>query len=96
VNDACTWREPGGCEACFKRYHSHPSTVGTISQEKLEEMYRKMIVRPDPKVKSRVLQEAIYNYFTIMKNQISSSIDTVSRIMTNKLSYPYLSYEGQL
>ena len=55
-----------------------------------------MMVRPDPKVKSRVFQEAIYNYFIIMKSQITSSIDAVSKVMTNKLQYPYLYNQRQL
>ena len=55
-----------------------------------------MIIRPDPKPKSRILQEAIYNYFVIMKTQITSSIDAVSRAITQKLNNPYLSREGQL
>jgi hypothetical protein len=55
-----------------------------------------MIIRPDPKVKSRILQEALYNYFIIMKSHITSSIDTVSRVITNRLNYPYLYQEDQL
>lgn len=31
-----------------------------------------------------------------MKSQISTSIDAVSRAITNKLNYPYLNREGQL
>jgi len=31
-----------------------------------------------------------------MKTQISTSIDAVSRAITNKLSFPYLCSEGQL
>lgn len=90
LNESCNWREAGGCEHCFKRYHSHPSNIGTITQDKLDDYYRKMIVRPDPKIKSRILQEAVYNYFIIMKSQISSSLETVSRAITNRLNYPYL------
>ncbi len=55
-----------------------------------------MIIRPDPKPKSRILQEAVYNYFIIMKSLISTSIDTVSRNITNRLNFPYLSQSGQL
>jgi hypothetical protein len=55
-----------------------------------------MIIRPDPKVKSRILQEAVYNYFIIMKGHLTSSIDAVSRVITNRLNYPYLHQEGQL
>lgn len=55
-----------------------------------------MIVRPDPKAKSRVLQEAVYNYFIIMKSQITTSIDTVSRVIASRLQYPYLYHEKQL
>lgn len=32
----------------------------------------------------------------IMKSQLSSSIDAVSRVMSNRLSYPYLSEQEQL
>lgn len=49
-----------------------------------------MIIRPDPKVKSRILQEAVYNYFIIMKSQITSSLEAVSRSITSRLNYPYL------
>lgn len=42
-------------------------------------------------MKSKIIQETVYNYFIIMKSQISASIDTVSRVITNKLGYPYLS-----
>ncbi len=31
-----------------------------------------------------------------MKSQISASIDAVSRVITNRLNYPYLNEEGQL
>lgn len=55
-----------------------------------------MIVRPDPKAKSRIFQEAIYNYLVTMKNQFTSSIDTISRAVTNRLSYPHLFREGQI
>ena len=55
-----------------------------------------MMVRPDPKVKSRVFQEAIFNYFIIMKSQITTSIDAVSKVMASKLQYPYLYNQGQL
>lgn len=55
-----------------------------------------MIIRPDPKVKSRILQEAVYNYFIIMKSHLTSSIDAVSRVITNRLNYTYLNQEGQL
>ena len=53
-------------------------------------------MKTDVKVKVRPLQEAIYNYFMIMKSQISSSIDAVSRVLNNRLSYPYLSQQDQL
>lgn len=53
-------------------------------------MQRLFYVRPEIKLKSRILQEAVYNYFIIMKSQISASIDAVSRVITNKLNYPYL------
>lgn len=55
-----------------------------------------MIVRPDPKPKSRILQEAVYNYFMIMKSLLSTSMDTVSRNITNRLNFPYLAEAGQL
>lgn len=54
-----------------------------------------MIVRPDPKAKSRIFIEAIYNYLLIMKNQFNSSIDAITKAVSNRLSYPYLYREGQ-
>lgn len=54
------------------------------------------MIRPDPKVKSRILQDAIYNYFVILKSEINSSIDTVSRAIMNKLNYPFLNFTGHL
>ena len=47
-------------------------------------------------MKSRALQDAVSAYFTIMKTQMSSSIDAVSRVMANKLSHPFLFKKGQL
>ena len=54
------------------------------------------MLKNEVKLKCRPLQEAIYNYFMIMKSQISSSLDAVSRAIINKISHPYLEHEGQL
>ena len=47
-------------------------------------------------MKSRALQDAVSSYFTIMKTQMSSSIDAVSRVMVSKLSHPFLFKKGQI
>ena len=48
------------------------------------------------KVKCRTLQDAVSSYFAIMKTQMSSSIDAVSRVVVSKLSHPFLYKKGQL
>lgn len=53
-------------------------------------MFKKTVLKHEVKYKSRPLQEAVYNYFMILKSQISSSIDSVSRGIINRISHPYL------
>ena len=47
------------------------------------------------KPKGKILQEAVYNYFIIMKSQINASLDVVSRYISMKLNNPYLCSENQ-
>ena len=48
------------------------------------------------KPKYRTLQEIIYNYFTRVKNEVTSALDSVSKILINQIGYPYLYNNGQL
>lgn len=90
LSEECDYKDLCGCKMCFKRFHRHGQNLDTLELEKLEELFRCFCVRSDVKMKSNLLQEAVENYFTIMKSQISASIDAVSRIIANKLKYPYL------
>ena len=67
-----------------------------MNELELDAIFKKTVLKSDVKIKSRPLAEAIYNYFMIMKSQISSSIDAVSRGIINKISHPYMFREGQL
>jgi len=42
------------------------------------------------KPKCRVLQEAIYSYFTLIKTEITSSIEIACKNIINQIGYPYL------
>lgn len=44
----------------------------------------------------RPLKEAIYNYFNIIKGQLSSYIDAMSADLLNRITFPYIRKEGKL
>ena len=48
------------------------------------------------KVKFRPFKEAIYNYFNILKGQVSTYLDRMSSNLLNKVSYPYIEKSGHM
>jgi len=42
------------------------------------------------KPKCRILQEAIFSYFTLIKTELSNSMDIICKNIINQIGYPYL------
>jgi hypothetical protein len=70
--------------------------VNTLKIGELEDAVNKTVLKSDCKYKSRTLQEAVYHYFMLMKSQISSSLDAVSREISTRITHPYMNKLGQV
>ena len=42
------------------------------------------------KPKCRILQEAIFSYFTLIKTELTNSMDIICKNIINQIGYPYL------
>lgn len=42
------------------------------------------------KPKCRLLQEAIYGFFNLVKNELTTSMDIICKNIINQIGYPYL------
>jgi hypothetical protein len=96
ISPTCCWRETCLCPACLRSTHSHLPKSETIAVDRLDQLAQQLGVKGDVKPKSKILQEAVFNYFVVMKSEINTSIDAIFRVISSKLSYPYLASEGQL
>ena len=59
-------------------------------------MVKYMTSFENKKVKFRPFKEAIYNYFNIVKGQLSTYLDSMSSDLLNRVNYPYLTKQGHL
>ena len=84
------WKEAGGCEACIRKYHNHMGPTIFVSEEEAQGIVRKYMIDQSAKPKCRLLQEQIYNYLTHLKQEITSSIDSLCKSIINQIGYPYL------
>ena len=68
ATECCVWREAGGCATCMKKYHNHMGPTIFITQDEINKLVKKYNVEPGVKHRCRSLQEAIFNYFNIIKS----------------------------
>lgn len=64
ATDNCQYKEAAGCDLCIKKYHSHLSHCLYLNEEEVNALMRKFTVDNTIKPKCRLLQEAIYAYFS--------------------------------
>jgi hypothetical protein len=90
ASECCVWREAGGCEACMKKYHNHMGPTIFLSEEDIQGLVKKYTMDAHIKPKCRLLQEAIYNYFNLIKTEVTNSIDITCKNIINQIGYPFL------
>lgn len=61
-----------------------------LNEEDVAALLKKYTVDSSLRPKCRVLQEAIYSYFNLLKTEIMTSIDTVCKNTVTQIGYPYL------
>lgn len=90
ASECCVWKEAAGCEACIKKYHNHMGTTVFLKEEEVTAIVKKYTMDNAIKPKCRVLQEAIYAHFNLLKNEVSTSLDAACKNIINQIGYPYL------
>ena len=90
ATDCCASKELGGCELCIKKYHNHIGQTLFVKEEEVQNLVKKYQLDHTIKPKCRVLQEAIYNYFSLIKNEINNTIDLICKNIVNQIGYPFL------
>ena len=65
-------------------------TTVFLNEEDVVGLVKKYTMDSSIKPKCRILQEAIYAYFNLIKNQLSSSLDAACKNIINQIGYPYL------
>jgi hypothetical protein len=90
ASECCVWKEAAGCEACIRKYHNHMGSTVFLGEEEVLALVRKYTMDSTIKPKCRVLQEAIYAYFSLIKNELSASLDAACKNIINQIGYPYL------
>ena len=67
-----------------------------LKEAEIGDLVKKYILETSTKPKYQTLQEVIFNYFAKVKIEVTSALDSVSKIMINQIGYPYLYGNGQL
>jgi hypothetical protein len=96
ATDCCVWKEAAGCESCMKKYHNHMGTTVFLAEEEVLSIVRKYTMDSNIKPKCRLLQEAIYGYFNLIKGELTTSLDAACKNIINQIGYPYLYANGTL
>lgn len=71
-------------------------TTVFLNEEDVSSILKKFTIDTQSKPKCRMLQEAIYSYFTAIKAEISASIDIVCKNLIYQIGYPYLNAVNSL
>jgi hypothetical protein len=61
-----------------------------LTEDDILTIVKKYTMDSTIKPKCRQLQESIYNYFTLVKTEITNSLDIVCKNIINQIGYPYL------
>ena len=70
--------------------HRHPGPQSCLPEEELAGLVRKFTMEGKVKPKCRLLQEAIFSYFTGLKTELTASIDLLCKNVINHVGYPFL------
>ena len=65
-------------------------TTVFLGEEEVGALVKKYTMESSIKPKCRVLQEAIYAYFNLVKTELSASLDAACKNIINQIGYPYL------
>lgn len=74
----------------MKKYHNHMGPTIFLSEADVAALLKKYTLDGSLRPKCRVLQEAVYSYFNLLKTEIASSIDTLCKNTVTQIGYPYL------
>lgn len=74
----------------MKKYHNHVGTTVFLTEEEVIAIVKKYTMDSTIKPKCRVLQEAIYAHFNLLKSEMSNSLDAACKNIINQIGYPYL------
>lgn len=74
----------------MKKYHNHMGPTIFLSEAEVAALLRKYTLDGSLRPKCRLLQEAIYSYFNLLKTELSNSIDAVCKNAVTQIGYPYL------
>lgn len=67
-----------------------------LPEDEVLGLVKKYTMDTNIKPKSRLLQEAVYSYFNILKTEITGSIDSICKTMMSQIGYPFLYSTGTL
>ena len=90
ASECCVWKEAAGCSHCIKKYHNHMGTTIFLQEEDVNALVKKYSLEGYIKPKCRMLQEAVYSYFNLLKTEFVNSIDVASKNIVNQIGYPFL------
>jgi len=61
-----------------------------LTEEDITAIVKKYTMDNNIKPKCRLLQETIYSYFSLIKTELTNSMDVICKNMINQIGYPYL------
>lgn len=61
-----------------------------LGEEEVISIVKKYTMDSSIKPKCRLLQEAIYSYFNLLKAELTASLDAACKNIINQIGYPYL------
>lgn len=71
-------------------------TTVFLNEEAVGNLVKKYTMDSGIKPKCRVLQEAIYAFFNLIKGELTASLDAACKNIINQIGYPYLYTNGTL
>jgi hypothetical protein len=90
LTENCQNKEPGACELCLKKYHTHLTHGLQLTEEELCLLMKKFALDNAVKPKCRILQEAVYSYFNEVKTELLNALEASCKNIINQIGYPYL------
>lgn len=90
ASECCVWKEAAGCDHCMKKYHNHMGPTLFLKEDDVQALVKKYTLEGSIKPKCRLLQQAVYSYFNLLKTELANSLDTAAKNIVNQIGYPYL------